>query len=91
MKVSTIVGDATRIGNSSVNSTEEERKEVEEKVIWIFQKCFSTYPKVARYAKSVKGTQLRWSWNNKSKRESTAHCQVSPISSRWCRGAWKRP
>ena len=64
------MGDATRIGNSSVNSTEEERKEVEEKVIWIFQKCFSTYPKVARYAKSVKGTQLSWSWNNKSKKGS---------------------
>ena len=40
MKVGSIVEEATRIGNRSSKSMEEERKEAEEKVVWIFQKKF---------------------------------------------------
>ena len=61
--------EATRIGSRSGKFTEEQRKEVEEEVIRIFQKCFSTSTKVASYAKSVKGKEGRqyiWSMNKKT-------------------------
>ena len=61
VKVGTIVEEATKMSkNRSDNSSEEERKEAEEKVVWIFQKCFSTFPQVARYAR----TGRQFSWNN---------------------------
>ena len=62
--------EATNISDRSDKMREEERREVEEKVKWIFKSFFSTFPQVARYAKSVKegkGRSLSWSWNNKSK------------------------
>ena len=45
VKVGTIVDEAARMSNNrSVRSRDEERKEAEEKVVWIFQKCLSTFP-----------------------------------------------
>ena len=40
MKVGSIVEEATRIGNRSGKSSEDERREVEEKVDWIFHTRF---------------------------------------------------
>ena len=40
MKVGSIVEEATRIGNRSGKSSEDERREVEEKVNWIFHTRF---------------------------------------------------
>ena len=49
-------GKGTELSNRSGKSREEE---AEEKVVWIYQKCFTTYPKVARCARSVKGEKGR--------------------------------
>ena len=73
MKVGSIVEEATRMGKRSDKMREEERREVEEKVVWRFQKNCSlpVYPQVARFSKSSneeKGRQLSWSWNNKSQK-----------------------
>ena len=40
MKVNTIVEEATKISNRSGKAREDERREVEEKVIWIFHTRF---------------------------------------------------
>ena len=68
VKVGSIVEDATRMGNRSGKSMEEERREAEEKVNRShFLEIFSSNQyQVRRYAKEGKGRQL--SWKSKSKK-----------------------